>query len=130
MIVDSSALVAVVLGEDDAELYVRALSDSAESVSVSAASLVEASLVVVSRQGPDASRDLQLLLGEVGAVILPFDEEQAAAAVTAWTRFGNGRHPAGLNLADCYSYAAAAVTGEALLFKGDDFPQTDIPAVI
>lgn len=130
MIVDSSALVAVVLGEDDAELYAQALAGTTESVTVSAATLVEASLVVASRQGPDASRDLQLLLSDVSAVFLPFDEEQAGAAVAAWSRFGKGRHPAGLNLGDCYSYAAAAVTGEALLFKGDDFPQTDISSVI
>ena len=127
MIVDSSALVAVVLGEDDADRFLSAMNGS---VAVSAASLVETTMVVESRQGPDATRDLSLLLDGVHAEIVPVDHAQAIEAAAAWRRFGKGRHPAALNYGDTFSYALAQVRGEPLLFKGDDFRQTDIASVL
>ena len=126
MVVDSSALVAVVLGEPEAEVYLGLMSSEVEQIQASAVSIVESSIVLESRQGPDATRDLRLLLDGLGIAILPVDSVQAAVAFAAWQRFGKGRHPAALNLGDCFSYALAKSTGEPLLFKGDDFSQTDL----
>ncbi len=126
--VDTSALVAIVLGEDDAERILRAL--RADTAKLSAVSLVEATIVVEARQGADATRDLHLLLQGAVDEIVPVDEHHAAAAVTAWRRFGKGRHPAGLNFGDCFAYALARLDGIPLLYKGNDFTQTDIESVI
>ncbi|MEP9385393.1 type II toxin-antitoxin system VapC family toxin [Nocardioides sp. KR10-350] len=128
IVADTSALVAVVLGEPDAERYLARIED--EETTVSAVSLVEARIVVEARQGPDATRDLGLLVeGAVGRVV-PVDAEHADAAFGAWRRFGKGRHPAGLNLGDCFAYAAARLAGVPLLFKGDDFTLTDVASAL
>ena len=126
--VDTSALVAVVLGEDDAERHLDAL--RAHRAHLSTVSLVEANIVVEARQGPDAARDLHLLVDATVDELVPVDAAQAAAAVAGWRRFGKGRHSAGLNFVDCFAYALAYGTGRPLLFKGDDFAQTDIAAVL
>lgn len=125
MIVDTSALVAVILGEPDAEGYLRAMS-GAESLMVSAATLTEALIVVEARQGRDAASDLAALLAEVEAEVVSVDESQAELAASAYRRFGKGRHTAALNFGDTFSYALAAARGEALLYKGDDFAATDV----
>lgn len=125
MIVDTSALVAVILGEPDAERYLDAMA-AADELSVSAASLVEALIVVEAKQGPEASDDLQALLAELEAQVEPLDESQAILASRAWRRFGKGRHPAGLNLGDTFAYALATATGRPLLYKGADFDATDV----
>ena len=127
MIVDTSALMAIILGEPDAERVLARMTDVGE-LAVSAASLVEASIVAEAKGGPEAADDLQALLADLECAVLPFDEEQATVAAQAWRRFGKGRHPAGLNLGDCYAYAAAKATGWPLLFKGQDFAQTDVAA--
>ncbi|HEY2191868.1 MAG TPA: type II toxin-antitoxin system VapC family toxin [Actinomycetospora sp.] len=129
MIVETSAVVAVVLGEPDAERFVEALTVPALRL-ISAANLVEAGIVVEARQGPDAARDLAYLLEEVAIDVEPVDAAQARLAVDAWRRFGKGRHPAGLNLGDCFAYALARHRGEPLLFKGNDFTQTDVASVL
>jgi ribonuclease VapC len=129
VIVETSAVVAVVLGEPDAERFVDALTGPALRL-ISAANVVEAGIVVEARQGPDAARDLALLLETSAVVVEPVDAEQARLAVDAWRRFGKGRHPAGLNLGDCFAYALARYRGEPLLFKGDDFAQTDVASVL
>lgn len=125
MIVDTSALVAVILGEPDAERYLDAMA-AADELSVSAASLVEALIVVEAKQGPEASDDLQALLAELEARVEPLDESQVILASRAWRRFGEGRHPAGLNLGDTFAYALATATGRPLLYKGADFDATDV----
>lgn len=125
MIVDTSALVAVVLGEPDAEAQLHLMA-SAGSLAMSAPSLTEALIVVEARQGREATADLAELLAELEVEVVGFDEDQAEAAAAAWRRFGKGRHPAGLNLGDTFSYALAATRGEALLFKGRDFAATDL----
>ena len=125
MVIDSSALVAIVFGETDAGSFLDRIA-AASGVAVSAVSLVESTMVVESRQGAKATADLELLLQRVHAEIVPVDAEQATAALTAWRRFGKGRHPAGLNLGDCFVYALARTRGDELLFKGEDFTQTDI----
>lgn len=126
--VDTSALVAVVLGEPDAERYLAALRRT--PCRMSTVSLVEATIVVEARQGPDASRDLELLVDATIDELVGIDTDTARAAVAGWRRFGKGRHPAGLNFGDCFSYAVASLDGVPLLYKGDDFDQTDIAAAI
>ena len=128
MVVDTSVLAAIVLGEPDAERYLAALASADDGIHVAAVTAVEAAIVVEARQGPDAARDLDLLLRRLDAVVTACDSEQVTAAITAWRRFGKGRHPAALNLGDCFSYALARTSGEDLLFKGDDYSQTDVRA--
>lgn len=89
-------------------------------------SVFEASLVLEGRFGAGAVRELDLLLASGRFEVVPFDEEQLRLARRAWRRFGRGNHPAGLNMGDCASYALAKWAGEPLLFKGNDFAQTDI----
>lgn len=127
IVVDTSVLVAVVLGEIDAERLLAVMQQ--QECSVSTGSLVEARIVVEARQGLDAARDLELLVSSAIDEIVPFDETHAIAAVDAWRRYGKGRHPASLNFGDCLAYATAKVAGAPLLFKGDDFTQTDLTTV-
>jgi ribonuclease VapC len=124
---DTSALISVVLGEPEAERFLTAL--RSESVTISSVSFTEALIVAEARQGPDAGRDLELLVAGVVDRIAPVDQAHARAAAGAWRRFGRGRHPAGLNLGDCFAYATASLANLPLLFKGDDFTQTDLRAV-
>lgn len=129
MVVDTSAIAAIFFGEDDAEVYLDAIA-SAQSVSMSAATLVEASIVATRDLGKSAINDLNLMLSQNGVRIVPVDETTAKTAVAAWTRFGRGNHPAKLNYGDCFSYALAVTLGEPLLFKGEDFPQTDVRSAL
>ncbi len=130
LVVDTSALAAVIFGEADAEHLLAIMIDHAGDLHVSAATLVEAGIVVEARQGPEASDDLRTLLRGVSATVAEVDAEQAERAIAAWRRFGKGRHPAGLNLGDCFAYALTKQTGSALLFKGDDFTQTDVVSAV
>ncbi len=125
--VDTSALVAVVLGEEDAERHLAELQRNVTRLS--SVSLVEASIVVHARQGPDAERDLGLLVEATIDELVPVDLDQARAAISAWRRFGKGRHPASLNFGDCFAYAVAGMSDLPLLYKGDDFSQTDVRSV-
>lgn len=129
MIVDTSALLAVLFGEKDAENYARAISET-DVCRISAATFVEVSVVVESQTGDAGSRQWDLFFRTAGISIDPVTEEQAYAARQAWSEFGKGRHPAGLNFGDCFAYALAKVSGEPLLFKGQDFRKTGIPAVL
>ena len=126
MIVDTSAVVAVLLGESDAGLYNDALANSPCRMSV--ANYLEVAMVLESRRGLLAGNELDALLEDAHIVLEPVTLEQAQAARRAWRRFGKGNHPAGLNFGDCFAYALAEATGEPLLFKGNDFALTDIPA--
>ena len=125
MIIDSSALLAIALKEPEARRIVTAIA-SAESRKVSTINWLEAMMVLESRLGPQAADNLELILSALAVQPLPFDGKQMVEAQTAWRRFGKGRHPAALNLADCCAYAASIVAGEPLLFKGSDFAQTDV----
>lgn len=125
--VDTSSLVAVVLGEQDAERHLERLRRG--PARLSSVSLVEATIVVDARQGPDAVRDLELLV-EATVEVVAVDVEHARSAVATWRRFGRGRHPAALNFGDCFSYALAHLAGIPLLYKGDDFAQTDVAAAL
>ena len=125
MIVDTSAVVAILFDEKDAEIYARALSE-AESRRISAANFVEAALVVDAQTRAEGSRQFDAFFRRAGIVIEPVTEEQAHAARQAYADFGKGRHPAGLNFGDCFAYALAKEKDKPLLFKGTDFAYTDV----
>ncbi len=129
MIVDSSALLAILFAEPDAEPYARAIA-AADSCRMSAATFVEVAIVVEAQTKHSGSRQFDAFFRRAGIVIEPVTEAQAHLARQAYTDFGKGAHPAGLNFGDCFSYALAKVTGEALLFKGEDFKKTDIASAI
>lgn len=119
---------AILLGEREAETFATAIANDARRL-ISALSALEASIVIEARKGPDGRRELDLLLQGIGAVVVPFDRAQFEIARDAWQKFGKGNHPAGLNLGDCCSYALSKTSDEPLLFKGDDFSQTDVAIV-
>ncbi len=125
MVIDSSALVAILQQEPEAGNLALCMAGDPVRL-VSAVSALEAAVVMESRKGPVGGRDLDLLLHASKAEIVAFTDEQFEAARIAYRRFGKGRHPAGLNLGDCCSYALSQVSGEQLLAKGLDFPQTDV----
>jgi ribonuclease VapC len=128
MVMDSSALLAILLGEPEAETFATAIAKDERRL-LSAVSALEASIVVEARKGPDGRRELDLLLRGIRTVIVPFDHAQFEIARDAWRRFGSGNHPAGLNFGDCCSYALSKTSDEPLLFKGNDFSQRDVVAV-
>jgi ribonuclease VapC len=123
--VDTSALTAILLGESDAPALLSAL-HAAPRIGLCAPNRTELLLVMQTRRGDtgvDRAKEL-LVLEQVQTV--PLDEALADAAADAYRRFGKGRHPAGLNFGDCFSYALASAYGEPLLFKASDFPLTDL----
>ncbi|MBI2755508.1 MAG: type II toxin-antitoxin system VapC family toxin [Chloroflexi bacterium] len=126
MILDTSVLVAIMLDEPERDTFIARIS-TAHTVAVGAPTLVEAGLVLSSRMGLDASALLAHLVATMDAVVIEFGPQHWQEAVSAWWRFGEGRHAAGLNFGDCLAYAAARIAREPLLAKGDDFPKTDIP---
>lgn len=126
MILDTSAIVAIALNEPERDRLIDAILDST-AAKISAASVVEISAVLMGRMAPEDFRRVERLIDQLGIETVAFDAEQAARATRAYRDFGRGSgHPAGLNLGDCYSYALADVTGEPLLYVGDDFAHTDI----
>ena len=129
MIVDSSAVLAILFDEKDAETFARILTE-ADSCRMSAANFVEVAIVVEAQTKNSGSRQFDAFVRRAGLVIEPVTEEQAHIARQAYTDFGKGRHPAGLNFGDCFAYALARVLGEPLLYKGDDFPHTDVTAFV
>ena len=129
MIIDTSAIMAILRDEPDAPELGEALTQAA-SVSISAATLVEACMVAEGRAGPPVRDRLDRLLAEGRVQVVPFTAEHAAVAADGWRRFGKGRHPAGLNLGDCFAYALAQSRNEPLLFTGADFSLTDVKAAL
>ena len=127
MIIDTSAVVAILLAEPDAARYARAIS-MAWPRRMSAVALLETTMVIEGRSGPDAGDDLDLFLREADIELEPVTLEQVEAARRAWRRFGKGHHPAALNFGDCFAYALASTKREPLLFKGGDFARTDVEA--
>ena len=125
MIIDTSAIVAIFLSESDADHFKEKVA-SAWPRRMSVASLVETTMVVEGRVGPSVGLDLDTLLETFEIDLVPVTAEHAETARVAWQRFGKGNHSASLNFGDCFSYALAKTTGEPLLFKGDDFSQTDL----
>ena len=127
MIVDASAALAILFDEPDAESYERAIA-GVSVCRMSAASFLEAAIVLEIRGATAAGYELDFFLEKGRIELVPVTPGQAQAARRAWRRFGKGNHPAGLNLGDCFAYALAEATREPLLFKGRDFTLTDIEA--
>jgi ribonuclease VapC len=128
MVVDTSALAAILFDEPDAEQFEAAIEIDPIRI-ISAATFVEVSLVVERRFGEQGRNELDALLLEAGFEVVAFSEEQAKIARQALRTYGKGSHPAGLNLGDCFAYALSKTSGEPLLFKGQDFPRTDVQVV-
>lgn len=127
MVIDASAIVAIAFNEPEAKSFRERVADDPVRL-ISAATVFEASMVIETRLGEAGGGNLDLWLHKADVEIVPVTAEHADQARRAWRRYGKGRHPAGLNFGDCFSYALAALSGEPLLFKGNDFSQTDIKA--
>jgi ribonuclease VapC len=125
MILDTSAVLAIMFEEPEGDKFLQVVY-SARPRRISAASFVELSMVVEGQLGSDAGRQTEMFLRRAEIEIEAVSVEQAYLARQAFLDFGKGRHPAKLNFGDCFAYALAKATGEALLFKGTDFSQTDV----
>jgi ribonuclease VapC len=125
MIADSSALLAILFEEPEESRMTMAILAST-SRSISAATLLEAAMVFEGQVGPRGAVELDALVGSLGLQVLPFTATQAVIARQAFRSYGKGKHPARLNFGDCMAYALAKERGEPLMFKGADFPQTDV----
>jgi len=126
MVLDTSALIALLLGEPDASRLAAAV-QAASVRYVSVASVLEASLVMQARVGEQGDLEVDALVRDLELALVPVDADQLRLARDAAARFGRGRHPAGLNYGDLFSYGLAASLGEPLLCTGHDFGQTDVP---
>ncbi|MDR3488033.1 MAG: type II toxin-antitoxin system VapC family toxin [Bradyrhizobium sp.] len=127
MVIDASAIAAIAFNEPEAKAFRERIADDPVRL-ISAATVLEVAMVVETRLGEAAGADLDLWLYKAKVEVVAVTAEHADQARRAWRRYGKGRHPAGLNFGDCFSYALASLSGERLLFKGNDFSQTDIPA--
>ncbi len=127
MIVDTSAIIAILFADDDAAIYAEAIT-RADSCRMSAATFAETAIVVEALTKDNGGRQLDAFMRRAAIGIESVTEEQAHMARQAFLDFGKGRHRAGLNYGDCFSYALAKATREPLLFKGRDFAQTDLIA--
>ena len=128
MVIDTSALVAILLGEPEAEVFAKAIAGDPKRL-VSVFSVLETGIVIEAKKGDAGGRELDLLIHRASIEIIAMDSGQVDLARFAWRSFGKGRHPAGLNIGDCCSYALSKHSGEPLLFKGNDFSKTDIEIV-
>ena len=128
MVLDSSAVLAILFDKPERRAFTSAIERDPRRL-MSPANLLESALIVESRRGESAGRELDLLLHRADVQLIPVDAAQVELARAAWRRFGKGRHPAGLNYGDCFAYALAAASDEPLLFKGEGFAHTDLPAV-
>jgi ribonuclease VapC len=129
MVIDTSAVIAILEDEPERRAFNEAI-EAADSRLMSAASFVEASIIIESRYGAAGLRELELFVDRSGINLVAFDAAQAHMARLAYSRFGKGRHKAALNFGDCFAYALARTLGESLLFKGKDFSQTDVPPAL
>jgi ribonuclease VapC len=125
MVIDTSALVCILQGEPEGRSFNEAI-EAAPSRSMSAATFVEVSIVLEARHGAAGVRELDAFLERAEIGLVEFDLDQARLARDAFRRFGKGRHPAGLNYGDCFSYALSMALSEPLLYKGNDFARTDV----
>jgi ribonuclease VapC len=125
MVIDSSALIALLLGEPKTTAFVTAIA-TASSRLISAGTYLETEIVMQARSGPEAQEKLDRLLAELSAVVVPFTRDHAVLALAANRQYGKGSgHPAGLNFGDCFAYALAKIQDEPALFKANDFSRTD-----
>ena len=130
IVVDTSALLAILEEEQDAVVYAKAIAE-ADPPLISAAAVVEAGIVMLNRHGPKVLRKVNLLIQEAGFQVESVTAQQAQQALEAYASYGKGqKSKSGLNYGDSFSYALAKVTGLPLLFKGNDFSETDIPSAL
>lgn len=130
MVIDSSALIALLLAEPEADGFVAVIAGTSSRL-VSAASYLETAIVMLARSGPDAQEKVDRLVAELSISIMPSTRDQAVVAIAAYSQYGKGSgHPAGLNFGDCFAYALAKLTGEPVLFKGNDFSRTDLAIAV
>lgn len=129
MILDTSAIMAILRQEPEAERFVAAMAKAPE-MAISAATLLELGIIAEGQAGPEIRPHLDRLLADSETEIAPFTAVQASLAMEGWRRFGKGRHKAALNFGDCFAYALARERNAPLLFKGDDFSETDVKAAI
>jgi ribonuclease VapC len=129
MVLDTSAILALLLDEPEAEDFRAAVEDDGTRL-VSAATLLEAALVIEARKGEPGGRELDALIQKAEVVVVAVEAEHVSEARRAYRRFGKGRHAAGLNFGDLFAYALARTSGEPLLFKGADFARTDVGRVL
>lgn len=128
MVIDSSAVIAILFAEPEAEAMARAIGNDPKRL-MSSVNALESSIVIEAKSGEAGGREFDLLCHHSSIEIIPLTAEHYVLARSAWRRFGKGRHPAGLNMGDCCAYALARHSGEPLLYKGDDFGRTDIDHV-
>lgn len=128
MILATSSILAILFEEPEAVLFAKLISSDAKRL-LSAGTVLELMIVVESRKGEAGARELDLFLHRAKIDIVPFDSEQVELARQAWRHYGKGQHSANLNFGDCFAYALAKISGEPLLFKGNDFNQTDVKYV-
>ena len=129
MVIDTSAVVAILFAEQDQRRYAEAI-EAAPNRLVSAVTRVELAFVVEGRKGQAGRERLERFMALTSTDIVAVTPEQATLAIDAFRSYGKGRHPAGLNIGDCFSYALAMATGHPLLFKGNDFAQTDVASAL
>ena len=129
MVVDTSALLAILYGEPEVLPFTRSIADASRKL-MSAFNALETGIVVEARKGEAGGCELDLLIHRAQIEIVAMNADQAELARAAWRKYGKGNHPASLNIGDCCAYALAKYSGEPLLFKGNDFSQTDIQAAI
>ncbi len=122
--VDTSAILAIALDEPEAETFKAVL--RRDGVLIGWSTLFETRIVLAAKGFTNAAEIVARLAAAPNVTTVPFDAKHYAAAEMAYERFGRGRHPAALNMGDCFAYAVASVAGVALLFKGADFPETDV----
>ena len=129
MIVDTSAVLAILFQESEAEWFARQLAKS-ERKFMSPVNVLEADIVLLARKGTAGQREWELLKMKAGIETIPFTDAMEKEAVNAWSRYGKGRHKAGLNMGDCCAYALAKASGMPLLCKGNDFIHTDLEVLM
>jgi ribonuclease VapC len=125
MVIDTSALAAIFFHEPERNAFRDAIVAASNRL-ISAATVLEAGMVIEGRRGGGAGREFDLFIVRAQLKIVPIDAELADLARSAWRKYGKGRQPAGLNFGDCFSYALAKSSGEPLLAKGGDFARTDV----
>ena len=128
MVIDTSAVIAILLGEPEAESLARAIASDPKRM-LSAFSALESYVVITARKGESGGRELDLLLHRCQIDTVGLNADQSELARKAWVAYGKGRHVAGLNIGDCCSYALARYSGEPMLFVGEDFARTDLQVV-
>jgi len=129
MVIDTSALIAILLNEAETEAFAKAIAADPKRL-ISAFNLLEAAIVIEAKKGEAGGIELDLLLHRARIETVAISAEQVELARTAWRLYGKGNHSAGLNIGDCCAYALAKYSGEPLLFKGGDFALTDIPSAL